>query len=99
MLFRSVYAKCRITDISISISGTTATIEYVTEKTFDKDGDQSTKDIFYVRRIIDDRGVAQLNKSVYCASIKLGEKSQGRMTFYDIIPGRTYEIDFRDEVR
>lgn len=95
----TVYAKCRITDISISITGTTATIEYVTEKTFDKDGDKSTKDIFYVRRIIDDRGVAQLNKSVYCASIKLGEKSQGRMIFYDIIPGRTYEIDFRDEVR
>ena len=95
----TVYAKCRITDISISISGTTATIEYLTEKTFDKDGDQSTKDIFYVRRIIDDRGVAQLNKSVYCASIKVGEKSQGRMIFYDIIPGRTYEIEFLDEVR
>ena len=95
----TVFAKCRISDITISISGTTATIEYVTEKTFDKYGDQSRKDIFYIRRIMDDRGVAQLNKSVYCASIKLGEKSQGRMIFYDIIPGRTYEIDFLDEVR
>lgn len=95
----TIYAKCRITDIHVTVSDSSATIEYVTEKTYDKDGEESTQDIFYVRRIKDDCGIVQLNKSVYCASIKVGEKSQGRMSFFDIVPGRNYEIDFLDEVR
>ena len=91
---KTLYSSCKITDINVKVTGSSAEITYITEKTFDREGDQSTKDVYYTRRIKDDRGIVQYTQNVYCSKLKVGEKSQGRMYFNSLELGRTYIIEF-----
>lgn len=90
----TLYSSCKITDINVKVTDSSAEITYITEKTFDREGDQSTKDVYYTRRIKDDRGIVQYTQNVYCSKLKVGEKSQGRMYFNSLELGRTYIIEF-----